>query len=113
MEDEFKLPAKPFFSCDEDGFAVVDGSLMRDPLQITNIQPLLKLRVGEGNVFEQRPVKVAGRDGDVVSVECEDGAIVRLDFGEMAARVQRPEGEYLYMGGLDEGNEGKGFLAPK
>ncbi len=113
MEAEFKLPAKPFFSCDEDGFAVVDGALMGNALELGNIQPLLQLRVGEGNVFEQRPLKVAGREGDVVSVECEGGVIVHLDFAELAARVQRTDGDYRYMGGLDEGNDGRGFLAPR
>ena len=113
MDDEFVLPARPFFSCEEDGFSVVDGALMHNTLALTAIEPALKLRVGPGNVFEQRPVKLAGREGDVVSVECEGGVIVHLDFGDMLVRVERPEGEFLYMAGLEAGNDGRGFMSAR
>lgn len=113
MDAELKLPAKVFFSCDEDGFSVVDGATIRDMFELANIQPMLRLDVGEGNVFEQRPLKVASHDGEFVSVECEGGVIVHLDFAELNARVERPDGVYLYMGDLGEGNDGKGFLAPR
>jgi len=36
-----------------------------------------------------------------------------LDFAELTARVRRPEGEFFYMGGLDEGNDGLGFMAAR
>jgi hypothetical protein len=111
MSDEFTLPARAFFSCEEDGFSIVDGALMRNTLALTAIEPALKLQVGPGNVFEQRPLKLTGREGDVVSVECDGGAVVHLDFAEMLARVQRPDGEFLYMGGLEDGNAGMGFMA--
>jgi len=113
MDAELKLPAKVFFSCDEDGFSVVDGATIRDMFDLENIQPMIRFDVGDRNLFEQRPLKVASHEGDTVSVECEGGAIVHLDFAEFAARVERPEGMFLYMGGLDEGNDGRGFLAPK
>lgn len=108
--EEFTLPSRPFFACDEDGFTVVDGSLMRGTLDFLQIEPALKLRVGPRNVFEQRPKKIASRDGDVVSVECEGGVTVTLDFGDMLARVVRPDGEFLYNGGLEDGNDGRGFI---
>ena len=107
----FTLPERPFFSCDEDSFSVVDGALMRNATGMGTIQPVLKLQVGPGNVFEQRPLRVARREGDVVSVECANGVTVHLDFSELAARVERPDGQFLYMAGLDEGNKGRGFMA--
>jgi len=111
--EEFSLPTRPFFSCEEDGFAIVDGGLMQSTLALTAIAPVLKLLVGPGNVFEQRPLKLLGREGDVVSVVCEGGAVVNLDFGDMLARVVRPEGEFLYMAGLEDGNDGRGFMAAR
>jgi hypothetical protein len=113
MDQEFTLPAKVFFSCEEDGFAIVDGGLMRNTLALTSIEPALKLLVGPGNVFEQRPVKLLGREGDVVSVECDGGTVVHLDFAEMLARVKREDGDFLYMGGLEDGNAGMGFMAAR
>ena len=109
-EELFRLPARPFFSCDEDGFAVIDGALMRSGANIGSIKPELKLAVGASNLFEHRPLRVIGRDGDVVHVACDDGVTVHLDFGSLAARVERADGEFVYMGGLDEGNDGRGFM---
>lgn len=113
MEEEFVLPKKPFFACDEDGFSIVDGALMQGTLDLLQVEPILKLHVGHGNVFEQRPVKITSRDGDVVTVECEGGVVVRLDFGDMLARVVRPDGEFLYKGGLEDGNDGLGFISAR
>ena len=113
MDEEFTLPAKAFFSCEDDGFAIVDGGLMRTTLALTSIAPSLKLLVGPGNVFEQRPVKLVKRDGNVVSVECDGGNVVHLDFGEMLAHVQRVDGDFLYMGGLEDGSAGMGFMAAR
>ena len=110
MDEEFVLPERPLFACDEDGFSIVDGALARGALALVSIEPALKLRVGPGNIFEQRPLKLISREGDVVSVQCEGEVIVRLDFGEMLARVERPDGEFLYMAGLEDGNDGKGFM---
>ena len=104
------LPSRPFFACDEDGFSVVDGALMKGTLDFLQIEPVLKLQVGPRNVFEQRPLKIASRDEDVVVVECEGGVTVKLDFGDMLARIERPDGEFLYNGGLEDGNEGLGFI---
>ena len=107
----FDLPARAFFSCEQDGFSVTDGAQMSTVAGIISIEPLLKLLVGSGNIFEQRPVRMAERAGDIVTVECEGDITVVLDFGEFAARVRRPEGEFYYMGALDQGNDGLGFMA--
>jgi len=109
----FSLPAKPFFSCDEDGFAVVDGAAMRNAGNIGSIEPMLLLRVGPNNLFEHRPRRVTDQDGQTVTVECDGGVTVVLDFAELTARLRRPDGEFLYMGGLDEGNAGLGFMAAR
>ena len=59
MDAELKLPVKVFFSCDEDGFSVVDGATVRDMFELANIQPMIRFDVGDLNLFEQRPLKVA------------------------------------------------------
>jgi hypothetical protein len=107
------LPEKPFFSCDADAFSVADGALMRSASSIVNIQPVITLQVGPNNVFEQRPRKVVGREGDVVIVECDGGERVMLDFDALAARKQTPQGEFVYRGGLDDGNEGLGWMSAR
>lgn len=106
----FELPEKPFFSCDADGFTVVDGALMRNAGSIISIEPVINFCVGPDNVFEQRPRKVLTHESDVVTVACDDGATITLDFADFAARKQTTQGEFLYRGGLDEGNEGKGWM---
>jgi hypothetical protein len=110
-EEVFDLPAKAFFSCERDGFSVTDGSLMSTAAGIISIEPLLKLRVATGNIFEQRPVRMIERVGEIVTVECEGDVTVVLNFGDFAARVKRPDGEFYYKGALDEGNDGLGFMA--
>ena len=77
ISDTFELPEQPFFSCEEDNFSIADGAVMRTDLRFTNLEPLLRLDVGEGNVFEQRP-RSASREGSIVNVECdgdEDGGV--------------------------------------
>ncbi len=109
-EGLFELPAKPFFGCDEDGFVVVDGSEMRTVGAVLSIEPLLKLIVAPGNVFEQRPLRVTDQDAHNVTVECEGGETVYLDFYDLKARKEGPEGEFVYRGPLDEGNDALGFM---
>ena len=108
-EGLFELPAKPFFGCDEDGFVVVDGSEMRTVGAVLSIEPLLKLIVAPGNVFEQRPLRVTDQDAHNVTVECEGGETVYLDFYDLKARKEGPEGEFVYRGPLDEGNDALGI----
>ncbi len=110
-EELFVLPDKPFFSCDADGFSIVDGALMRSAGGIINIEPIVSLLVGPNNVFEQRPRRVVSWEGQLVTVACDDGITVILDFGDLAVRKQTALGEFIYRGGLDEGNEGRGWMA--
>lgn len=108
MDEAFELPAEPFFSCGEREFAVVDGAEMRTDLSAA--EPVLTLRVGPGNVFEQRPRRVVSNEDGVVVVECDGGETLTLDFNDIAARKSAPDGEFVYRAGLDEGNDGAGWM---
>ena len=110
MDDAFELPAKPFFSCDEREFAIVDAAQMRSAADLNIVEPVLALRVGSGNVFEQRPRRVVSNEGGVVVVECDGGETLTLDFNDIAARKSAPDGEFVYRAGLDEGNDGAGWM---
>ncbi len=110
MTDEIQLPQRPFFSCEEAAFAVVDGDAIRQSLPTGPITPAVTLRVGPGNIFEHRPRRVMEHQGPLVAVECDNDATVYMDFEEGTARTRTPEGDFLYMGGIDEGNDGKGFI---
>ena len=110
-DDElFQLPERPFYSCEQDCFLVADGSQMGTAAAILALEPLLKLMVGEGNIFERRPVQVAEKDGARVSVECEGGDVVHIDFDALTARKTTPAGDFLYRGGLEDGNDGMGYF---
>ncbi len=108
MDDAFELPAEPFFSCGEREFAMVDGAAMRTALSAA--KPVLTLRVGAGNVFEKRPRRVVSNEDGVVTVECDGRETVMLDFNEIAARKSVRGGEFVYRAGLDEGNDGAGWM---
>ena len=110
-DDElFQLPEHPFYSCEADCFLVADGSQMGTAAAILALEPLLKLMVGEGNVFERRPVQVVEKGGTGVSVECDGGEVVHIDFDALTARKTTPQGEFLYRGGLEDGNDGMGYF---
>ena len=110
MEDIFELPAKPFFSCDEREFAVVDAEQLRWGADRSVVEPTLALRVGPGNVFEHRPRRVVGNEKGVIIVECDGGETLTLDFNDIAARKSGPKGEFVYRAGLDEGNDAAGWM---
>ena len=113
MPDEmFQLPESPLFSCDRDGFAIVDGAKTRvTGFAGLQIDPVFTLEVGPGNVFEQRPVRVLEHeDHHYVAVECEGGETVHLDFYDLKASKEGPTGAWVYRGPLDEGNDGLGFM---
>jgi hypothetical protein len=105
------LPQRPFFSCDDDGFSVIDAAEMQQSLRAGQVTPVLKLKIGPGNIFESRPRKVVNRSGFKVSVQCDDDITVALDFDAESARKKSPEGEFVYLGGIDEGDDGKGWMA--
>ncbi len=77
---------------------------------LAHVEPLCVFSVGPGNVFECAPLRVVGHGNEVVTVQCDGGETVVLDFRELSARKRTPNGEWLYRGGLDEANEGLGFV---
>ena len=112
-EELFELPMKPFFSCDDDGFVIVDGALMQNTASLFAIEPVLKLLIGSGNIFEQGPRKVVANEDKNVTVECDGDTTVYLDFKALSAKISRPDGDFHYMGGIDEGNDHRGFMAAR
>jgi hypothetical protein len=111
MTSEWELPQKPFFSCEATAFTVIDGDLLRRSLGQGPLTPVFRFQVAPGNLFEHQPRTVIEHDAGKVRVACDNGATVHLDFGSGTARVHTTEGEFLYRGGLEEGNEGMGFIA--
>lgn len=105
-----RLPERPFFSCEPHRFAVVDAVQMRNVAALGSLEPVCAFAVGPGNVFEQAPREVVSSDARYVRVACEGDEVVTLDFGDLAARKETPEGEFVYRGGLDEADDGLGFM---
>ena len=110
MDDHMRLPVQPFFSCEEAMFSVMDKAALRQQLLQGSLAPVLSLSVGPRNVFERSPRRVLEHRGAMVAVECDGETTVYLDFDSSIARTRTPEGEFRYMGDLEEGNDGKGFI---
>ena len=106
---EAPFPRRPFFSCEDDRFVIADQSHMSRLLR-GEADPWLRLEVGFQNVLESRPVRVLRHAGHEVELECQE-ATVRLDFDSESARKVLPDGtEYVYRAGLDEANDGYGWM---
>ena len=104
------FPERPFFSCSEHEFAVVDQATMAASLRDGRVEPWMAFRVAEGNVFESPPVSVLDNNHGRVRVRCRDAEVL-VDFIEESARKTTAAGEQLiYMAGLDEANDGRGWL---
>ncbi len=104
------LPAKPFFNCSPKGLSIVDAGSVSNPLQLGSLEPWMEFNHGEGNVIDTVPLKVVGRERGQVAVECEGGT-VHIDFKEGRVRKVTPDGEFVYMGTVEERNEGRGYMA--
>lgn len=103
------LPAKPFFNCAPGEFIIVDAAAAGSALLQGTAEPWMSFKCGDGNVIDSPPRRVTERSGDRVSVECEGGT-VQIDFAEGNARKTTPEGEFVYMGTLEDRNDGRGYL---
>ena len=107
MADFLELPDKPYFNCTEAGLAVLDADQVKRDISSL---PLFVLKVGAGNLLEQRPLKASGQSGEVVVVQCEGGSTLRLDFEDDVATKSGPDGDFRYRGGIGDGNDGLGFM---
>ncbi len=104
------FPQRPFFSCGTDEFLVIDRSDMGALLRGGEVTPWMRLEVGPGNVLEATPRSVVEHSGTSVVVDCEDG-VLELDFYDETARKTTANGDrVVYLGGLDEANDGKGWI---
>ncbi len=110
MDEPDILPEHPFFDCVENGFAILDADQLRTGLLKGEITPRLTLTLGTDNIFQHRPRQVVDRDDTIIAIECDDEVTVYLDFYAGAARMRTPKGEFFYRGGIDEGNDAKGYI---
>ena len=104
------LPAKPFFTCSPEGLVIVEGGQMTDLSRLASIEPWMIFKNGENNVVDGTPSRVASWQGQQITVECENST-VHIDFAEGRARKVTSEGEFVYLGTLDERNDGMGYIA--
>lgn len=104
------LPAMPFFTCSPEGLVIVDGGQANNLSRPASIEPWMDFKNGGSNVIDATPRRVATWEGQQITVECE-GSTVHLDFAQGRARKVTPEGEYVYLGTLDERNDGMGYMA--
>ena len=110
LNGDLTFPTQPFFSCEINAFRVLDKATLRQNLLKGDITPLIEFRVGENNIFEQPPEKVVRHQEHFVTVQCQGETFIWLDFENGIAQKHDPNGVFRYMGSLEEGNNGKGFI---
>lgn len=104
------LPARPFFTCSPEGLVIVDGGQANNLSRLESIDPWMDFKNGDSNVIDAIPRRVTTWEGQQITVECEDST-VHIDFAEGRARKFTQDGEYVYLGTLDERNDGMGYIA--
>ena len=110
LNDQSLLPAKPFFECQESSFSIMNAVDVQRNLLGGTVVPVISFSVAAGNIFETRPIKAINQSGLIVSVACAGDVTILLDFDSESARKVTQEGEFVYLGGIDEGNYGRGWL---
>ena len=108
--DAYGLPSRPFFSCSPEGLVIVDAGEAKDLLRSCSLEPWMDFKHGVNNIIDTVPKRVVSWEGDMIMVEC-DGGTVHIDFAEGSARKVTTEGEFVYLGTLEERNEGRGYIA--
>lgn len=104
------FPARPFYSCDATGLAVIDQADMPQLLRGGDVDTWMRLEAGPGNVIEGTTLKIENQQGARVTVSCDNGTI-EIDFAEETVKKTDEAGRnYVYMGPLDEANEGNGWM---
>ncbi|MDO8751261.1 MAG: hypothetical protein Q7K03_08980 [Dehalococcoidia bacterium] len=104
------IPERMVFNCEAEGFSIYDAQEIRNLVRSGRGEPWLELRCGPGNIFESRPVRVVGHRESTVSVQCADGAVVHLDLEEGTVRKEVGNRLLQYLGVIQEGNEGRGYI---
>ncbi len=104
------MPARPFFNCTPDGLTILDAANASSLLQADSMVPWMVFTNGPGNIIDSTPRRLASRSGERISVECEGGT-VHIDFDDGTARKVTADGEFVYMGSIDERNDGMGYIA--
>lgn len=102
-----KIPPSLIFICEEFRFVIVDSSVISDYLEGL-VEPWLQLPVGEGKVFEERPIKVVERRRGTVFVATKSYT-AKLDLlNNTAARINWDGSVHDYRGSLqsDDGRTG-------
>lgn len=103
------FPSSPFFSCEDTGLLIVDKTRFSQVVTGKE-EPWLKLSVAEENVMHSKPVKVKSHHDFTIEVECEQGSL-KLDMeSESARKVDSAGKEWVYRGGLEEANQGLGWM---
>ncbi len=103
------FPASPFFSCESDGLKIVDKTRFSQVITGKE-EPWLTLAVNESNVMHSTPVKIKSHVDFKVEIECETGSL-KLDIeSESARKVDAAGREWVYRGGLEEANQGMGWM---
>ncbi len=103
------FPQRPFFSCEEGQFLIVDQAQLGAAFK-HGAEPWLSLTVGPDNVMASRPMKVTRHSGMEIDIECRD-AVIKLNLSDESARKVSLDGqEFVYCGGLEEANHGLGWI---
>lgn len=103
------FPPSPFFSCENSSFRIVDKARFSQVVSGKE-EPWLTLAVGDSNVMHSKPVRVSSHEDSSIEIECEDGSL-KLDIESESARKVDPDGrEWVYRGGLEEANQGMGWM---
>ena len=104
------LPARPFFNCTPEGLTILDAANASSLLRADSVEPWMVFTKGQGNMIDSTPRKLASRSGARIAVECEGGT-VHIDFDAGSARKVTADGEFVYMGSVEERNDGMGYIA--
>lgn len=103
------FPSTPYFSCEPDRLRIVDKAQF-SKVVMGKADPWLTLSVSESNVMHSRPVRVKSHQDFSIEIECELG-LLRLNMESESARKVDTDGrEWVYRGGLEEANEGLGWM---
>ena len=103
------FPSSPFFSCEATGLRIVDKSKFSQVI-MGKEDPWLTLSVDESNVMHSKPVRVMSHEDFLIEIECEEGTL-KLDIStESARKVDGTGREWVYRGGLEEANQGMGWM---